>query len=380
MSFCKRNAALAPSTIAHFHTLRERLLGEPAAERLDKPLAYWALPTDRRLPVVFMQRTVRELVETPFDRLFATPGIGAKKISGLIDLLDRAAGDELPGAAAPTRAEDPVGAADPALAAVDDPANVSEALWSAWRARLQSRGLGREPLGRFAASLQNLPRVVWSTPLEFYASRSLEEIRRLKTHGEKRVRAVLEVFRGLVSSLADAPGPEHLAARIQPRFARELEGWLRRVALARQLPALAEMETRFVLPLVRQVELDGGPAYRQLAELRLGLAGPRVSVRQTARQMDVTRARVYQLFEDLHDMLRVRWPEAPLYVRPAWERWNAWVAPDAESDTFRLAVGLFFPEVARLPDEADEAEPVRPPVIAARLQSLSSAAAPALGR
>src|SRR5690348_1087289 len=51
--------------ISTFENLRRRLLSEKLADRLDKPLAYWVLPNDRRLPLAFMGRSLRELLETP---------------------------------------------------------------------------------------------------------------------------------------------------------------------------------------------------------------------------------------------------------------------------------------------------------------------------
>ena len=43
-------------------------------------------------------------------------------------------------------------------------------------------------------SLQELPTVIWNSPLSTFLDYSLAELRQLKTYGEKRVRVVLEVF------------------------------------------------------------------------------------------------------------------------------------------------------------------------------------------
>ncbi len=40
--------------VGHFESLRKILLSEAYAEHLDRPLAYWTLPTDRRLPLAFL--------------------------------------------------------------------------------------------------------------------------------------------------------------------------------------------------------------------------------------------------------------------------------------------------------------------------------------
>src|SRR4051812_22923730 len=82
--------------VSSFHSLRKTLLQEKYADRWDKPLAYWALPNDRRLPLAFLGRSIKDLLATPFEDLTATPGIGQKKISSLVKLLSRAIKDRPP--------------------------------------------------------------------------------------------------------------------------------------------------------------------------------------------------------------------------------------------------------------------------------------------
>src|SRR5271170_6898293 len=82
--------------VSSFQTLRKTLLEDKFADRLEKPLAYWAMPNDRRLPLAFLGRTIKDLLETPFEELSATPGIGQKKISCLVKLLSRATKEHPP--------------------------------------------------------------------------------------------------------------------------------------------------------------------------------------------------------------------------------------------------------------------------------------------
>jgi len=53
-------------------------------------LAYWALPTDRRLPLAFLGRTLEELLRAPF-RNCPTRRCRAKKMCSFVKLLGRAA-------------------------------------------------------------------------------------------------------------------------------------------------------------------------------------------------------------------------------------------------------------------------------------------------
>ena len=174
---------------SQFVSVRKVLLAPEYDKHLDKPLAYWALPTDRRLPLAFLGRTLRELLNTPFATLSATPGIGQKKIASFVKLLGRAANTDpaqLPADVAPP--PEPVVTAAALADDGDDFAMISEVVWDQWRASVVRHGLGGERLGRFAPSLQNMTPRHLEPPLGDYTHHA-GQIRELKTHGEKRVRA-----------------------------------------------------------------------------------------------------------------------------------------------------------------------------------------------
>ena len=181
MRFSKTVSVEELQVVSRFEGLRNHLLSGPYSEHLAKPLAYWALPTDRRLPLALLGRTLGDLLNTPFVSLSGTPGIGRKKIASLMVLLGRAANTdpaELP--ADVLHVEDELapqpGAAE-AGAETDgfDPATVSEVSWAQWRASVVRHGLAGETLGRFTPSLQNMTRVIWNTPLGIYTSSTLAE-------------------------------------------------------------------------------------------------------------------------------------------------------------------------------------------------------------
>src|SRR5688572_29687193 len=76
--------------VGTYQRLRNQLLALPDDGRLDRQLSYWVLASDRRLPIAFLDRSLRELLEQPLDALMATPGVGQKKIVGFFELLRRA--------------------------------------------------------------------------------------------------------------------------------------------------------------------------------------------------------------------------------------------------------------------------------------------------
>lgn len=337
--------------LGRFESLRKILLDEGYQDHLDRPLAYWALPADRRLPLALLGRKLGDLLSTPFSEISATPGIGEKKIRSLIKLLSRAA--ETDPAALPAGPLDAVAdsvALPPATGSTDDgrfdPATVSEVVWAKWRASVVEHGLAQEKLGRLAPSLRNMTRVIWNRRLSDYTDRTLAEIRRMKTHGEKRVRAILEVFHGLHGLVAGMGTADHLVVRIVPRLIDDVETWMGQVLRVPGIPSRQEILQGFVSPLLEQVRVDAVQQISNLAENRLGLAGPITSVRQVARDMGLTRARVYQLLNEINDIMVVRWPTGRQKVYQLRDKFEAETAATdchAELEPFLAAVELFYP-------------------------------------
>ena len=342
--------------VSSFETVRRMLLQEQFRDRLDKPLAYWALPNDRRLPLAFLGRPLGELLETPFTELASTRGIGQKKISSLVKLLHRATNDTPP--AVPyglkelaeeldgqMEGEGPVPTHDGF-----DPALVSEALWVQWCDTVRRFHLGREILGRLAPSLQLLPTVIWDTPLNTYLGKTLSEIRQLKTHGEKRVRVVLEVFHAVHEMLNGARAGDHLSLNLVPAFVPAVEDFVTRLQLDEPIQASRdEVARHLVQPLLEQILVDSGEAVFTLSRDRLGIGVPVKTVREQSHELGVTRARVYQLLEDCGKVMSVRWPAG----RHLLKRLENFSDPEARK-LVRATQQLFFPEKGMPEDFGDE--------------------------
>lgn len=342
--------------VSSFQSLRKTLLDDKFADRLEKPLAYWALPNDRRLPLAFLGRTIKDLLATPFEELSATPGIGQKKISSLVKLLSRATKDHPP--AVPFGLTDLNDAKKTAAAEKSrrpgmpfDPSIVSEALWSQWQQTVIERNLGGEKLGRLAPTLQALPTVIWHIPLEQYVNHTVAEIRQLKTHGEKRVRVVLEVFYIVHEMLSGCGSEEHLALRIVPKFILPIENWIAKRLDRSEVPSPDEVRDCLAVPLLNQVHVDAGSTIYELSAGRLGIGGPAQSVRQQAKRMGVTRARVYQLLEDCSRIMEVRWPEGQQLFAQLEAKFQADATSRDDLRLFRATRELFYPGKQRLSDE-----------------------------
>ncbi len=308
---------------AAFQTACRTLTDSQFADRLDKPVAFWALPSDRRLPMALLGYTLRQLIEQNLDELASTPGIGKKKIHSLIKLLNRASKDQPP--AFPEAGDNKSDIKRGSRNKVDnrtgfDPSGISEVLWEQWRNTVKQCGVGHEPLGRLAPSLQGLPTVIWHTPLETYGETTIADIRQLKTHGEKRLRAILEVFYSVHEMLAATPRAGHLHLRMTPKFIAPVEQWISETLVNDKPPVLEVVQKKLTLPLLEQLKIDTGATIFRLAEERLGIRSAPQRVHQQAKRLGVTRARVYQLLETCAQVMLVRWPEGQALMKRLIER------------------------------------------------------------
>ncbi len=348
------NSAEEHKLVSSFESVRRTLLQDEYRDRLDKPLAYWALPNDRRLPLAFLGRSLGDLLHTSFNELSSTRGIGQKKISSLVKLLHRATSDNPP--AVPyglkelaDELEEEQRQEIQVAASGFDPSVVSEALWVQWCDTVRRFHLGREILGKLAPSLQSLPTVIWTTPLNTYLGKTVSEIRQLKTHGEKRVRVVLEVFHTVHELLQGAHPGRHLSLNLVPEFVPPIEDFVTRLAANEIVTASRqEIATNIVQPMLQQVLVDSGEPVFSLSRDRLGIGVPSKSVREQSREMGVTRARVYQLLEDCGKIMSVRWAEGGSLMKQL-VRFS-----DPESkNLWNMTHQLFYPEKHDRAEEED---------------------------
>ncbi len=306
----KTSSATEVKLANNYESLRNTLKKKEYEDRLDRPLAFWALPSDRRLPNALLKRTLRELFAQSFEQLASTAGIGRKKLEMFIKLLVRATKSD----AADAKVENLPGAEEVPATGLDesgkfDPQRVSEMVWIKWRDTARRHGVGGEKLGRLTPSLELLPSVVWDTPLSFYLDMSLSDVRELKTHGEKRVTVVLEVFYTIHQMLGHIDPSGGLAVRLAPRTIVSAEEWMAEARTRSYPPTREEVEQHLAEPLVQQLGIDAGDTVAELARGRLGIGRSAESVRSQSKSLGVTRARVYQMLEECHDVMNIRWPD-----------------------------------------------------------------------
>jgi len=332
--------------VPQFEHLRSVLLQEEYRLHLNKPLAFWALPTDRRLPLAFMNRSLGDLLNTSFDELCHTPSIGEKKIRSLLKLLGRVAQtkeENLP------KWETFVPNEEPQMDVTSrqfDVSTISELQWQNWQQTILKHGLDKEKLGRLCLSLTELTRVIWNRILGNYCNKTLAEMREIRTHGEKRVTAILSVFHNIHTILQNVEISDRLQLRLTPKNIDQVEQWALQTIVKKGVPAAGEMKKHYTKPLLDQLRQDATEQIVELAANRIGLHGEVTSVRQTARTLGLARARVYQLLNEINDILMVRWPNGALLtslLRNKFLKDAKNLRNTEELDHFHAAAELFFP-------------------------------------
>ncbi len=344
--------------LSSFEMLCNTLSDDRFADRLDRKLGYFVLPNDRRLPRVFLPLTLRQIMQTPFHELSSAAGIGQKKISVMLRLMQRATkplrpepkGAELDGDHR-SRDGDPHHAAERKF----DPALVSEVVWEQWCEAICANGLGVETLGRLAISLRRLTTQMWDAQLSNYCNATLGEIRARKTHGEKRVQSILEIFYWVHDALTHAILADHLALRLAPRFIAPIERWLSQATAKPVSTNWESVRDGLVGPLLAQIRIDAAPEVAQLAEARLGIGCAPQQVRIQSKKLGVTRARVYQMLEECNRVMLVRWPEGSAQVAQLYDQLR--LGP-GEAEACRLVeqtIEMFFSAPEQLAKGAGKA-------------------------
>ena len=333
--------------------LCETLRSPTYRRHLEKRLGFWVKPSDKRLPIVLLGRTIGEILGMSSGELLRFPSIGEKKFSALITLLLRVV--NTPESKLPSFGELAVNVSDVKSGEIDHELCwnlVSEFEWNTWQRVVCEQGLEHEKIGRLCKSLNEIPRVLWNKTLGTYCRVSLEELRAMKTYGERRVHAILHLFHDIFEIASKFNGVPRLKVRMSLRWIDEIQQWMTDVLEQPAFPTRDELLRRFVQPCLTQLRIDATEGVIQLAEARLGLKGPITSVRQVAKEMNLARARVYQLLGQINEIMSVRWPEGGNLVYRLRDKCIYEMIDQPATDAheiFMAAAELFYPSYRSAP-------------------------------
>lgn len=295
-----------------FSSIRDHLLGGHLTTQLDKPLAYWVISNDRGLPIALLDQSVSEILATSFDRLAATPGIGTKKLNTLLSLLDRISLDnhEVGNAASPTPTNSNGNAhnATATVATEFDPQNVSETQWRHWCQTIERWNLSTETLGRLASSLQTLPSTLWRKTFRDYARYKLTEIRGLKSHGSKRVCAIVSAFYNVNRLISNCDEQIPFKIHLVPANIADAEEGITSLLAGPETITKERIHKLIFVPLADQIQRDLGQTSIEVLQCRLGIEMAPMSVNAMSKKFGTARARIYQYHDAIANAMNVRWP------------------------------------------------------------------------
>jgi hypothetical protein len=179
---------------------------------------------------------------------------------------------------------------------------------------------------------------------------TLAELNELRGHGEKRVGAILEICGQLHVLLLRFDEQPHLSVHLLPRFATRLERWMNYRLEQAELPAVEEIDSFLIAPLLEQLLVDGGETHVELVSDRLSPTSRGLG--HAARRLGLARGRAYELLDETLAMIGVRWPEGRSLAGRLLDRMERRGPGGEAAARVAAAVGLFFrsrPRQAKAP-------------------------------
>lgn len=319
-----------------------------------EPLERWSLPSDRHLPSSLIVLPLRELLEKPYYALLQTKGVGESKLEKLVVLIERAlkefVSDEKSVASANACADSSVGdvvaARTPAKTLPNETdfslGRLTPAVWQDICICLKRHSLEDYPLGRFAATLDDLPRGLWSVPLSDFVENSFDQLSRLQGYGEQRITAVMQVLLSTAKLISDCPADTHLGIKVFPARIERISSWINRILHEDRLPDYATLCQQFVLPLLRQLACDLGSQPAEMVERRLGVENEPETLQQLAESFGLTRERIRQLTLRAPEVMEIRWPEGKHLLDDFLEKFRSSGEASRHVELIRRTLDLLF--------------------------------------
>jgi hypothetical protein len=390
---CEATAAKFAAIKAKFECCREY-------PHVAASLMTWALPTDRQLPSRLLGQSLRAIVDESFVELANTRGVGPTRLHGLLTVLDRAvqALVSLPHQC-PTSDSDELGRESRSSLPNESPVrredrprpwrtvastwpwrhgeSGNEGPWQSvcervqrfgvesddlvywglcWKAaveRIHGHRLNSYPLGRFARSLRQLPRRLWSQPVSSFIDVSLADVLQLSGYGIKTPGEIVDVVIHLNEFLADIPRDSLVHKPVLPSRISAAADWLGRALATSDVPDLGDLRQHLVRPVLEQLRTDLPSEVSNMVEQRLGLDGAPQTFSKIAEAFRRTPERIRQQTRRACGVFLVRWPEGKDLLYEFVNRFRD--TPDASGQvelTQRCVDLLYGPLPCRLPQRA----------------------------
>lgn len=343
-----------PSPASRYENARKAFLESKEHWLATQPLERWILPSDRHLPSSLIVLSLRDIFEKPYHALLETKGVGESKLDKLIVLIERALKEfvyqnEHPetnhnGIAPPAVNADLKRSSFDLLSALENFSlnELTPTVWQHVCQCIKRHSLEHYPLGRFAETLDELPRGLWNCPLSDFVEYSISELKQVKGYGDQRISCVLEILVTTARLVTQCPSNTHLAIKVFPARIERISSWINRVLRDDQLPDYSSLCQHFVIPLLHQLEHDLGSQPAEMIERRLGVEREPETLDQIGESFALTRERIRQLTLRAPEVMEVRWPEGKHLLDDFFEKFRSSGEAVRHVELIRRTLNLLF--------------------------------------
>ncbi len=296
---------------SEFELMRQVLHTHATHLLLDEELREFLEPRDTDIPTEFLGNSVREVLETPFERV-ARRWVGRGRVRCLLNLLGRAVASiqSLTG-----HPEEDTTAADIPLRTHSN--SVAREIsddgksWRQWCDSVHGYGLQRLLLGTVADCLRDLPANLWHRPLSDFTSFTLRQLAGMPDAGPKQREMVIESVRRLALDLQGLPQGTNVCVKLIPGPLRNAQDWIERTLEARIVPDMDELTVRLLRPLAWQLQHDLPEREAQIAIRRLQLdeSSGKSTLEELGAIYGVSRERIRHLEQCGPRVLKVRFSQ-----------------------------------------------------------------------
>ena len=341
-----------------------------ALERLvDRPLSIWTLPSDRHLPSALIQMSLRTILEMSFEQLDSIRGVGTTRVEKLIQVVDRAlsqlekatgvtgpdgidriTNDEKFGTHEADASETDGG--DRSLSfretRFDSPQKAYSDVtldletWQKLTSSIREHGFEWQPIGRFANSLNDLPRGLWGEPLEKFVSLPMQSLLNTPGLGDSKVSSIIQIIIELANSIRSCDPNTHFRFQVYPASINRITNWINQVLASNTVPDVLSLSQHFVMPLLKQIELDLGIQVAEMVERRLGANGVPQTLQEVAEEFQLTRERIRQITLRVPEVMQIRWPEGKHLFDDFFEKFHNDDSATEQVGLVRRTLDLFF--------------------------------------
>lgn len=274
----------------------------------DIPLLRWVQPEDRGVPFALVRQPVGTLLNSSFEQLADTPGVGLRKLAMLIELLERVRESSCDGSTLAMNSN-----RHPTMTSKQKTSSLSKrSQWLKDVAAIRRAGLEDVPLGRLAPSLIAIPRSLWETPLSRFTALEYESLFSIPYFGPRRIESVISIVGDTAHIAGQARGSDPLDELVLTPQIQKAQCYLGSWIQSGKKLIYEAVVRELVGTLMEQLAVDNG---RRAVVVACHLLNVPLEREYATNGIDVcgieemSRPRISQIKNDIYEIFKIRWPQ-----------------------------------------------------------------------